>query len=68
MHMAADGGHLLICQILAEHGLSVDTPAANGCTPLHRAASMGHLDVTGFFVSGKSVRPPLPFLGSAVLF
>lgn len=39
---AASRGHVLLTELLLQHGADVESPASNGLIPLHEAAARGH--------------------------
>ncbi|XP_042860826.1 ankyrin repeat domain-containing protein 65-like isoform X2 [Penaeus japonicus] len=43
MHLAAWKGHTAVLEVLREGGADVDAADGEGDTPLHKAASLGHL-------------------------
>ena len=43
IHFAADRGHVVVVQLLAESGAEIDCPDDSGMTPLMYAASCDHL-------------------------
>eukprot|EP00455_Lapot_gusevi_P000497 TRINITY_DN10229_c0_g1_i3.p1 TRINITY_DN10229_c0_g1~~TRINITY_DN10229_c0_g1_i3.p1 ORF type:complete len:166 (+),score=10.84 TRINITY_DN10229_c0_g1_i3:78-575(+) len=62
LHNAASSGHLEICELLLQHGASVNA-AECGATPLHRAAFRGHTQVCALLLR-HGADPNLPDLST----
>ena len=45
LHLAAEHGHLEICQLICENISSLNSRSDCGRTPLHQAAIEGHLEI-----------------------
>lgn len=54
LHYAARSGHLPICQILLDAGISIDEQTHGGVTALHRAAMMGHIEIVNLLLARKA--------------
>ncbi|XP_058815221.1 ankyrin repeat domain-containing protein 39 [Topomyia yanbarensis] len=54
LHYAARNGHLSICRILLDSGISVDETTHGGATALHRAAMMGHHQIVELLLTRKA--------------
>lgn len=67
LHAAAERGWLAGVRRLLGSGGQVDLVDAQGCTPLHRAAGLGHADVvSALLLAGADARRMVPGRGTAL--
>ncbi|KOM45442.1 hypothetical protein LR48_Vigan06g074800 [Vigna angularis] len=60
LHLAAEGGHIGVMDVLLEHGADIDarTKGACGWTPLHIAAKERRRDAVKFLIENGAFLPP----------
>ena len=65
--MAAENGHLLVCQLIIRNADDKNSKTNNGLTPLHLAAKNGHLPVCELIIENVDDKNPAALNGCTLL-